>query len=116
MLAADSLLHYIARRSTPLHTSNPRRSGIVNPEVYAPGSLRRGAVTSGVATGMSRAVMRRNLRWRPQTDLFSLYDEPDGVTVRREQRRQAGGTGSARTVKRRRQRARAWSRARGGRS
>jgi len=27
---------------------------------------------------------------RPQTDLFNLYDEPDGATVRREQLRQAG--------------------------
>ena len=65
-------------------------AGIANPGAFAPGSLRRGAVTSGVATGMSRAVMRRHLRWRPQTDLFNLYDEPDGATVRREQLRQAG--------------------------
>jgi len=68
------------------------RAGVPHVHLYTGGSMRRGAVTQGLADSVNPQVMRQQLRWADGTDLFNTYATPTGSMRYRALARLAGGS------------------------
>ena len=67
------------------------KAGVSHVDLYTGGSMRRGAVTQGLADKVDKQVMRQQLCWAPGTNLFNTYATPTGSMRREALIRLAGG-------------------------